>query len=177
MVPSSLQTSCVSQPWRGKSGRDAATTHSLGFFFGPGLPRCFGAPSAPPLAAAAERLTPFFLEPSAGGGMAPGVVGVPSAWGVAALESDAFSPLAVAAAAGWVEGEEGDCLTSSTSSGGDALSETISRSLDGSTLRVTTSPEPSDFRRASLDLAGGAIAREDDELVGVMENGVRSGRW
>ena len=93
---------------------DNMNTHSRGFFLGPGFPFCLGVPSALPLALAAERLTPFFLEPSPGGAMEPGA-GVPSPCGVAAFESDAFSPLVVVvAAAGWAAPvDSGDCLTSS----------------------------------------------------------------
>lgn len=61
-------------------------TYSLGFFFGPGLPRTLGNPSA----TAAARLMPF-LRPSAGGPIDDGA-GVPSAAGVAAFESEALSP-------------------------------------------------------------------------------------
>lgn len=147
-------------------------TYSRGFFLGPGLPFCLGAPSGVPFAFAAERFTPFFFGPSAGGPMEPGA-GVPSACGVAAFESEALSPLAVAGGAGCVlaagvESGDDDCLTSSESGAGESSICRISRSLDGSTGRLTIRVGlPPDFRRLSMALVvdgamtrGGGAARE-----------------
>jgi hypothetical protein len=70
-----------------KKRRGREVTHNLGFFLGPGLPRGLGTPSS----VAADLLAPFF-RPSTGGAI-DGGAGVPSAAGVAALESEALSPL------------------------------------------------------------------------------------
>lgn len=93
---------------------------------------------------------------------------VPSATGVAALESDALSPLeplvtgcaAAAAASG-----TGELVFSLMSFSGDSSltgwgsAPKISRNLEGETLRVTSRPDLlPDLRRPSVDLAGGAMA-------------------
>lgn len=80
-------------------------TYRRGFFLGPGFPRTLGWPSA----VVAPLLTPFFL-PSVGGPIEDGA-GVPSPAGVAAFESDAASPLPLAAGTG----VDGDSLTSGVS--------------------------------------------------------------
>lgn len=124
----------------------SSCTYSLGFFLGPGLPRGLGTPSAVTLAAAAERLTPFFLVLS--GGAMEGA-GVPSPAGVAALESDAGS----------VFGAAGEPFMSDESSGGAVLGDWLltspsasrRRSVEGETLSVT------------MFLEGGAIGRRDSK--------------
>lgn len=92
--------------------------------------------------------------------------GVPSAAGVAAFESVAFSPFAVGAAATLAE-LEGDSLTSLGSEGDlaegvSSLMEsgsTISCSRREGTVKVISRPAlPPDLRRASADLAVGGIA-------------------
>lgn len=130
---------------------------------GPGFPRCLGAESPLPFAAAADRLTPFFLPPSTGGASVAGP-GVPSGCGVAALESDASSPFVVGAADGaaW---EAGDDLTSRDSCAGVPSSLVVSRlsrspsALDGTLIVwIMVGFCVPDFRRAdSFDLAVGAM--------------------
>lgn len=81
------------------------TTHSRCLFLGPGLPRALAWPS--PFAAAADRLTPFFLS---GGPITDGA-GVPPLAGVAGFESEPFSGFEAAGAGTGVE-LEGESLTS-----------------------------------------------------------------
>lgn len=138
-------------------------THRRGFFLGPGFPLGLGVLSPEPLAAAADRLTPFFFAPSAGGPMAESA-GVPSATGVAALESEAFSPVEAGGAAAGVPEVAGDSFVSSCNSlTGTSLStesgSSSSRSRAGDTVRVTSNVglEP-DFRRPSAVLMPGTMA-------------------
>lgn len=108
-------------------GKGGASTHSLCFFLGPGLPLTLGSPF-PFAAAPALLLTPFFLGPSVGGPMvADWAAGVP-AGGELGVESDAISVLELGAASG-------DCLagvSSLTKSG-----STMACSFWDDTLRVT----------------------------------------
>lgn len=119
-----------------------------------------------PFAAAADRFTPFFFAPSAGGPIGVGA-GVVSAAGVAALESDALSPFEMVDTTS-AFGLAGDSLVCESSlesfDSGDwdaSLTDTegkISRSSSGDTLRVTSNPcLVADLRRPSAAL-GGAIA-------------------
>lgn len=86
--------------------------------------------------------------------------GVPSACGVAAFESEAFSPLVLVAGVGCAAFESGDCLTSSGSWAGESSTLRISRSLEGSTVRLTIRVGlPPDFRRPSCALVDGAMAK------------------
>src|SRR4051812_23220310 len=122
---------CYSGYGIGGGGRRMdSITYSLCFFFGPGLPRALGSP----FAAAALRLTPFFLGPSTGGPIDCGT-GVPPAAGVGGLESDAIS------GAGMVVEVAGDSFKSSltgVSSLGRVDGATMARSFRGVTLSVTT---------------------------------------
>lgn len=116
-------------------------TYSLGFFLGPGFPRGLGTPSI----VAADLFAPFF-RPSVGGAIDAGT-GVPSATGVAALESEALSPLETPDTGRLPEGagESTDSFGSVDSFGtgdsasGDSIFMT-SRSLDEGILRVTSKP-------------------------------------
>lgn len=135
---------------------------------GPGFPRGLGIPSIDPLATAADRLTPFFFGPSVGGPMAEGAgvpsAGVASATGVAALESEALSPLVLLAGGCEPEADAasaGDSALASMSLAGDSsltVGAIRARSLSGDTLRMTIELAlVLDLRRASADLAGGAM--------------------
>lgn len=120
-------------------------TYSFCFFLGPGFPRTLGSP-LPLAAAAALRLTPFFLGPSVGGPIETDwAAGVP-AGGELGVESDALSMFELGAAAG-------DSLTgvsSLTKSG-----STMARSFWGVTFRVTT----------WVDLGGDAAVTEEAVVV------------
>lgn len=132
-------------------------TYKRGFFLGPGLPRGFGMPSFEPLAAGADRLTPFFF--SAGGAMDDGP-GVPSCAGVAALESEAVSPLfGVASRMPDVDGDASGLLSGEGVSFLATVEPMSSRRRSGATVKLTNRVGlPPDFRRASLGLAVGAMA-------------------
>jgi hypothetical protein len=141
--------------------------YSLAFFLGPGLPLTLGigSPSGPN-ATAALLFVPLFLGPSVGGGIKVWGVGVPTATGVLAFDSDLLSPFELAATGSVLEVEDdGESLT-----GDGSLSSLISslmgrgwrgrRSLDDS-FNVTMREALFDFRRA-FDAAvesffGGAI--------------------
>lgn len=135
-------------------------TYNRGFFLGPGFPLGLGIPSMP----FADRLVPLFLGPSVGGPMPDGA-GVPSAAGVAALESDAFSPLEVVGAATLAE-LVGELLTSLGSEG--SFTKGVCSSIDsgkrstrscaGDTAKVTSRLGlPPDLRRPSAALPDGGI--------------------
>lgn len=140
--------------------RGKGSTYNRGFFLGPGFPLGLADPSVAPFAPTADRLVPFFLGPSVGGPMTDGA-GVPSAAGVAVLESDAFSPLELTGA----DELAGESLTSlgtgtSLTEGVSSLMKPgkISRSRAGDTARVTTRLGlPPALRRPSVALPDGAI--------------------
>jgi hypothetical protein len=136
-------------------------TYRRGFFLGPGLPRGLGVPSPGVSVAGADRFVPFFLEPSTRGSVTEGAgVPVTSAAGVAALESDAISPLEMTGAAG-VADLAGDSGALGSSMGVSSLMDsgsTSSRSREGVMLSVTTRLGlPPDFRRLSVVLFEGAM--------------------
>lgn len=143
-------------PSRGRS-----RTYNLGFFLGPGFPLGLLTASVPSLAAAAERLTPFFLDPSADCPVLEST-GVPSGAGVGAFDSEALSAfeLDVVAGATGVLGEPFDSVASlgsdSASTGSGA---TILRSPPGETRSLTTKAgaDPG-LRGPSTALFAGAIA-------------------
>ena len=120
-------------------------TYSLGFFFGPGLPLTLGTPSGGK--ATPELLfTPFFLTPSAGGGIDEGP-GVPLAAGVFELDSDAISPFELAATARVFEvaDEESFEGDSSLMAGGANLCRIL-----GATFKTMTFEGFDDFRRGTV---------------------------
>ena len=141
---------------------------------GPGFPLGLGIPSIVPLAAAADRLTPFFFVPSVGGPMVEGAgvpsAGVASGTGVAALESEALSPFVTLAAGCEPEmdaaGESAFTLMSLAGDSSLTTSGAIrARNLSGETLRVTIKVAlVLDLRRVSEDLAGGAMIVDDRDL-------------
>lgn len=118
----------------------------------------------------ADRLVPFF-RPSTGGGIdggagVPSAAGVPAA-GVPALESDALSPLELAAVATLPDGA-GELIESFGSvdsfDAGDSSSPESAlmslRSLEEGTVNVTSKPAlPPDFRRPSAAFGGIVSAR------------------
>lgn len=172
-------------------------TYSRAFFLGPGLPLTLGRPSGPrPLAAPADRLVPFFFEPSTGGAIVPGA-GVPLAVaaGVAGFESDAFSPLTapvvgcVLLGAGEAAADSGllSSVGKAALSSGESLAGVSSLvgwgsrrslSLSGETLRtmVRAPVAPLDLRRLTDDLDAGAMAMDDVACVCGRE-GNGAGEW
>lgn len=72
------------------------STYNLAFFLGPGLPRGFGRPSGVNVTPTL-LFVPFFLGPSAGGGIDDVGTGVPLATGVFDVDGGGISPFELAA--------------------------------------------------------------------------------
>lgn len=134
-----VTTGYVSLGGRGPFG--CLLTYSLGFFFGPGLPRGFGVPSLTPwpnarFVPAFGTPRPFFAEPSPrGGGRGPSAFGAGVEFASETLSADELV-LAGTGAAGVDVAEEEDLFTLEFLRESGLITKRLSNS--GETVSLTT---------------------------------------